>query len=62
MKTLNLRKFFFVALGFLAVVLFGMTLIAVKGLTVAGDYVGYAAALAILGLAAMDTNRAKRLI
>jgi phosphatidate phosphatase APP1 len=62
MKALNLRKFFLVALGLLAVVLFGMTLVEVKGLTVAGDTLGYAAALAILGLAALDTNRAKRLV
>jgi hypothetical protein len=62
MKALNLRKFFLVALGLLAVVLLGMTLVEVKGLPVAGDYVGYVTALAILGLAAMDTNRAKRLV
>ena len=62
MKALNLRKFFLVAFGFLVVVLLGMALIAAKGLTVAGDYVGYGAALAILGLAALDTNRAKRLL
>lgn len=62
MKTLNLRKFFFVALGFLAVVLFGVTLIEIEGLTVLGEFLGFVAALAILGLAAMDTNRAKRLI
>jgi len=62
MKALNYRKFFFVALGLLAVVLFGMTLVEVKGLPVVGDYLGYVAALAILGLAALDTNRAKRLV
>ena len=62
MKTLNIRKFLFVALGLLAVVLFGIALVDIEGLTVFGEFVGYAAALAILGLAAMDNKRTKKLV
>lgn len=62
MKTLKTRKFFLVALGFFAVVLFGMTLVATEGLNVAGEVIGYGAGLAILGLAALDNNGTKRFI
>ena len=62
MKTLNIRKFTFVALGLMAVVLLGTALVNEKGLAVAGDYVGYLAALAILALGAMDNVRTKKLV
>lgn len=62
MKTLKTRKFFLVALGFFAVVLLGMTLVATEGLNVAGEVIGYVAGLAILGLAALDNNGTKRFI
>lgn len=62
MKTLNTRKFAFVTVGFLAVVLLGTALVDVKGLAVAGEYVGYLAALAILALGALDNTGAKKLV
>jgi hypothetical protein len=62
MNTLNIRKLIFVTLGLLAVVLFAMVLIGAEGLTVAGDFIGFVTALAILALAAMDNARAKRLV
>lgn len=62
MKTLKTPKFVFVALGFFAVVILGMTLVATGGLNVAGEVIGYVAGLAILGLAALDNNGAKRFI
>ena len=62
MKTLNIRKFLYVAFGLLAVVLFGLALVRFEGLTVVGDFVGFAAALAILALAALDNTRTKKLV
>ena len=62
MKTLNTRKFAFVTIGFLAVVLLGTVLVNEKGLAVVGEYIGYLAALAILSLAAMDNPRTKKLV
>ena len=62
MNTLNIRKLLLVALGFIAVVLFAATLLEMKGLSVAGDTVGYLSALVILALAALDNPRAKRLV
>lgn len=61
MKTNNIRNFILVGLGLMTVVLLGMALVDAKGLPVAGDYVGYAAALAILALGAMDNAGAKKL-
>jgi len=62
MKTLKTRKFAFVTIGFLAVVLLGTVLVNEKGLAVVGEYIGYLAALAILSLAAMDNPRTKKLV
>ncbi len=61
MKTLNLRKLLFVALGLTGVVATAATLISTEGLILVGEVVGFGAALAILALAATDNTRTKRL-
>jgi hypothetical protein len=62
MNILTSRKFVLVTLGFFAVVLLGVVLIETEGLTVVGETIGFATALAILALAAMDNTRTKRLV